>query len=213
MIPLLSSTVLLLALFADSQISFKKVFPASDPPYVGITVTESGAGEYRSDPKDEQPVLFQLSPAEREQLFALAAKVDLKQNLESPAKVANMGMKTIRVERDGKAAEAKWNYTDNADARALGDFFERISESEQRFLELERTAKYEKIGVNEALLNLQADWERKQLVAVSQYLPLLDRITRGESYLSMARKRAAALAETFRLEQDAKPAASPDPSK
>lgn len=199
------ATFFLLVTLADSQISFQKVFPGSDPPYVGITVKDSGAGEYRSDPKDEQPVLFQLSPAERDQLFALAAKVDLRQNLESPARVANMGMKSVRFERDGKAAEAKWNYTEDVDARALGEFFERISESEQRFLELERTAKYEKIGVNEALLNLQADWERKQLLAVSQYLPLLDRIGRGESYVTMARKRAAALAETFRLIETSKP--------
>ena len=117
----------------------------------------------------------------------------------------------LLMERDGKASEAKWNYTEDVNARALGEFFERISESEQRFLELERTAKYEKIGVNEALLNLQVDWERKQLVAVSQYLALLDRIGRGESYLTMARKRAAALAETFR--QSVPAAAAPEPGE
>ena len=188
----------LLALLAGERLIFTKSFPQSQPAYVGITVEESGAGEFRSDPKDEQPVIFQLSPAETSELFALAAKVNLAQKLESPAKVAFMGKKTIRLEKDANGAEQTFNFTEDLDARALTDWFERISESERCFLDLERTAKYEKIGVNEAILQLQASWERKRLVAPRQFLPLLDRIAKGDSYVQMARTRAANLADTFR---------------
>jgi hypothetical protein len=165
---------------------------------VGITVEQTGAGEFRSEPKDEQPVTFQLSPEDTAAMFGLAAKVDLARKLESSAHVANMGQKTIRYEKDGKGAEQTFNYSEDENARALADWFERISESEQCYLSLERTAKYEKIGVNEAILNLQAAWERKRLVAPRQFLPLLDRVAKSESYMQMARTRAANLADTFR---------------
>ncbi len=194
----MSFLALLLALTANDRLIFTKSFPQSDPPYVGITVEQSGAGEFRSEPKDEQPVTFQLSAEETAEIFATAAKVDLTHKLESGARVANMGQKTIRYEKDGKGAEQTFNYSEDENARALADWFERISESESCFLNLERTAKYEKIGVNEAILNLQAAWERKRLVAPRQFLPLLDRIAKGESYMQMARTRAANLADTFR---------------
>jgi hypothetical protein len=194
----MTTAVLLLALLLDERLIFTKSFPKSDPPYVGITVQQSGAAEFRSDPKDEQPVLFQMTPAETSTLFALADKVNLNMKLESPLKVAFMGTKTIRIEKDGKAVEQTFNYTEDADARALADWFERISESERCFLDLERTAKYEKIGVNEAILGLQSSWERKRLVAPKQFLPLLDKVAKSDSYVQMARTRAANLADSFR---------------
>lgn len=194
----MNTALLLLVALLDQKLIFTKSFPQSQPPYVGITVDQSGAGEYRSDPKDEQPVLFQMSAAEAEQLLALAAKVNLNAKLESPAKVAFMGRKTIRIEKDGKVAEQTFNYTEDLDARALADWFERIAESERCFLDLERTAKYEKIGVNEAILGIQVSWERKRLVAPKQFLPLLDKVAKSDTYVQMARTRAASLADSFR---------------
>ncbi len=185
-------------LAGGQKLIFTKTFPQSQPPYVRIAVEESGAGEFRTSPQDDQPVQFQLSDAEKTELFGLANKVDFGQKLEAPMRVAQMGLKTIRFENAGRTVEQTFNYTQNLDARALTDWFERISESEMCYLDLERTAKYEKIGVNEAILQIQADWERKRLVAPKQFLPLLDRIVKSESYVKMARARAANLADTFR---------------
>lgn len=190
--------LLLLAFVLTGKLQFTKVFPQSDPAYVGITVETSGAAEFKSDPHDEQPVKFQLSSAETAELFALADKVDLSQKLEAPLKVAFMGTKTIRYEVDGKIGQQAYNYTENPDAKLLADWFERISQTEQCFIDLERSVKYEKIGVNQSLLGLQTEWEHKRLVAPQQFLPLLDRVVKGDSYLQMARKRAQALADTFR---------------
>jgi hypothetical protein len=194
---MMSYALLFLAL-AAAQLQFTKSFPGSNPDYVLITIDQNGAGVFKTAPDDEQPLKFQLTPAEATALFDLAGRVDLSQKLESPAKVANMGKKTIRYVKDSGAAEQSFNYTENLDARALSDWFERISETEIRYIDLERAAKYDKIGVNQALLQLQVAWERKRLVAASQFLPLLDRVANGESYVHMARNRAAALAATFR---------------
>jgi hypothetical protein len=40
--------------------------------------------------------------------------------------------------------------------------------------------------------------DQKRLVAERQFLPLLDRVVGNESYIHMARARAAALAESIR---------------
>ncbi len=194
----MNSAVLLMALLLNQKLVFTKTFPQSQPAYTGIAVDESGAAEFRTDPKDEQPVTFQLSPAETTELFGLAAKVDLNAKLESPLKVAFMGKKTIAIVKDGQAVEQTFNFTEDANARELADWFERISESEWCFLNLERAVKYEKIGVNETILRLQVAWERKRLVAPKQFLPLLDRIVKSDSYVQMARTRAANLADVFR---------------
>ena len=45
---------------------------------------------------------------------------------------------------------------------------------------------------------MQITMERNRLVAPEQFLPLLDRIAKNESYLHISRERAAAIAEEIR---------------
>jgi hypothetical protein len=188
-----------LALFADdARVVYSKSFPGSVPPYIGIALDRSGAGEYRETP-EEEPLRFQIKPEDAAAIFALSEKLGkFTRKLESGLKVANMGMKTFRWEEGATRHEVKFNYSEDADARALADWFERISESEQHFINLERAAKYDRLGVNKALLLLQAAMERKRLLALDQYLPMLDRIARNDTYLNMARERARGLAEFIR---------------
>ena len=65
-------------------------------------------------------------------------------------------------------------------------------------MELETAARFEKLGVEKALLRIEISWNNKRLVAPEQFLPTLDRIQRSESYMHMARSRAAALSEHIR---------------
>ncbi|HXF26210.1 MAG TPA: hypothetical protein VN610_03005, partial [Bryobacteraceae bacterium] len=117
--------------------------------------------------------------------------------LESGLKVANMGMKTFQYEDGTVKNEVKFNYSLDLDARSLQDWFERMAETEGNYIDLDRTAHFDKLGVNDALLQLQETYERKRLVAPSQFIPLLQRIVKNESYLHMARERAAQLIEAF----------------
>lgn len=194
------------AAFADApRISYTKEFPGSAPPYIGITIERSGEGVYKEAPNDEYPLAFKLRPAEADEIFQLADKLDrFKRPLESNLKVANMGMKTFRFEQDDVRNEVKFNYSLDETARLLADWFEKISESEQHFIRLERTVKYDKLGVNQALLLFQISYDRKRIVAPEQYLPLLDRVAKNDTYLNMARERAAAIAEDIRNPRPAK---------
>ena len=58
--------------------------------------------------------------------------------------------------------------------------------------------RHDKLGVNEALINIQSAWERKRLTGAQQFLPLLDQVAKNEIYMHMARERAAQLAEAIR---------------
>jgi hypothetical protein len=92
----------------------------------------------------------------------------------------------------------KFNYSEDLEAKALLDWFERISETERALIELERTVRFDKLGVQDAILRIEVERDQKRLVAEEQFLPMLDRIVKNESYLHMARTRAAALAESIR---------------
>ena len=109
-----------------------------------------------------------------------------------------MGTKTFRFENGTEKREVKFNFSEDPDARSLADWFERISESEQHLINLERAAKYDKLGVLKALLLLEVSLDKKRLVATAQYLPVLDRISKNETYIHAARLRAAGIADVIR---------------
>jgi hypothetical protein len=184
---------------APAKVVFTKSFPGSTPAWFSITVDQTGAAEYREDPKDESPITFHLSDSDAGQIFELAAKLDyFKRKLESPAKVARMGDKTLHYEKGGESGETTFNYTEDVDGRAITDWFERISETERHLLELERVVKYDKLGVNDAILQLEITLDRKRLVAPEQFLPMLNRVIKNESFMHQARQRAANLVDQIR---------------
>ena len=183
------------------RVTFSKAFPGSLPAWEEIVVDKTGAGQYKDDPKDDDPLKFQLTGAEAGQIFDLADKLNhFSRPLESGLKVANMGMKTLRYEADGQAkpAEVKFNYTEDADAKALADWFERIAESERGLIKLQTAVRFDKLGVQDAILQIEILRDQKRLVAMDQFLPMLDRVAKNESFLHMARERASALADGIR---------------
>jgi len=202
---------LLLPVLAFAQdapkIFFSKTFPGSRPAYMEVRLDRDGRAEYREGPEEDNPVVLKLSKEDTDAIFALADKLEhFGKELESGLKVARMGEKLLRWEQGAEKHEAKFNYSADLDAQAIHDWFERINESALYFIDLERAAKYDKLGVNSALLKLEAGWDRHRLVALPLFLPLLDRVDKNETYLNMARERAARLAALFRNPPPAAPA-------
>jgi len=195
----LLTSVATLAAADAPKITYVKSFPGSTPAYLEIDLNRDGHGVYKEAKDDESPMEFQLAPAETDAVFDLAAKLDrFARPLEAPAKVAFMGEKTFRWEDGAEKHEVKFNYSAIPEAAQIWDWFERIAETEQRFAALDNAAHFDKLGVNQALLEAEALFDRKHLVAQAQFLPLLDRIAGSERYMHMARERAAALADAIR---------------
>ncbi len=188
----------LAALFSSlacGQLTMSKSFPGSVPAYSEVRIDADGNVEYREDPKDEDPLKFQISADDRKTIWELVQKLDhFKRPLESGLKVAHMGDKTFRWEK----TEVTFNYSQDEDAKALLEWYENICETERDFIALETAAKYDKLGVENALLQLEISLDKKHLVAPKQMLPMLDRIAKNEGFLHMARSRAANMADWIR---------------
>jgi hypothetical protein len=191
---LLSST-----LCAAPRLFYSKYFKGSVPEYVAITVEHTGEVTYQEAKDDDNPIKIQLDHASTQELFALTDKLDRFQHpLESGLKIANLGLKTFRFEDGAERHEIQFNYSQDVSAQLLLDQFERITETEQHFANLDRTAHFEKLGVNDVLLQMQVSWDRNRLVDPEQFLPLLDRIAKNESYLHISRELAATIADAIR---------------
>ncbi len=181
------------------KLFYSKSFPGSSPAYMEVQLSHAGEVEYREQPGEDSPVLFKLTADETAQLFALADRLGhFDRNLESGLPVARMGEKTFRWSKGTETREQKFNYSLDPDAQALLDRFEMVCDSAIRFIDLERVAQFDKLGVNRSLLLLEAAWDRGRLMGPAQFLPLLDKIARQSAYLNMSRERAAKLAAIFR---------------
>lgn len=196
-------TLSMLLLFVGSvsaqRIVYTKVFAGSNPPYAKITLTQKGELTYQEEANEPSPDQVQLDAATTASVFELAAKLDhFKMKLESGLKVAKTGDKTYRWEEGGSANETKYNHTNDENARALQEWFEHVSESQRILADLERTYKYDRLGVNEVVLRLSTAWQTKHVVAPAQFTPILDRIAKNESLINMARERAADLSDAFK---------------
>ena len=187
-----------LTLLAEPRLFLSKRFPHSRPEYAELRIERDGRVEYRETP-DEEPLRVKLTREEADAVFGLAEKCDrFRKPLESELKVARMGDKLFRWEDGDEKHEVKFNYTLDPAGQALLDWYEKIVESELYLIDLERAARYDVLGVNQSLLQLEAGYDKKRLVSVEQYLPMLDRIAKNDKYMNMARDRAARLAEVLR---------------
>jgi hypothetical protein len=203
----------LVAITACAQVpvlTFTKEFPGSRPPYASVSVSKDGALEYKEAVKDDQPVRASLPANESAALFDMAQKLDFfHSGIESGLKVANTGKKTFRYDDgSGKPSQVVFNYSTNPVAQQLLNKFEQIAETERAYIDLERSARFDKLGVNDSLAEIESLWLRKELAAPLQFVPMLNRIAMHESYMHLARERAARLRDQFQAAStQAEPAA------
>lgn len=182
------------------RLVFTKSFPGSVPEYVSIMVEKTGGLEYKESLKDDEvPVKAQLPEADVASLFSLAEKLGyFKSPLESGLKVANTGKKTFRYEPEsGSPTEAVFNYSLDVNAQQLLERLEQLAATERSYIDLDRTVHFDKLGVNDALAEVESLWLRKQLAAPLQFVPLLDRIAARPAFMHLARERAARLKDQF----------------
>ena len=181
------------------RITFSKSFPGSLPAFFLITVERTGVASYNESQDPDNAEKLQLEPSLAGDMFQMADRLDhFNKPLESGMKVANMGLKTLRWEGGGQSWETKFNYSTNEDAKLLADRFEEIALCAQTLLELRRSIRHDRLGVNAATLKIQGLWNDKRLVATADFLPVLDQVAKDEVYIHMARERAAQIADAIR---------------
>jgi hypothetical protein len=191
------------ALFASDgpHLFYSRAFPGSKPDYIQIVLEKNGDGVYQEAVDDELPLKFKLTDVETQTVFGLADKLErFKRQLETPmkVKVAFMGTKTFRFVNGDEKTEVQYNFSEDVSAQQLQDWFERMAESAQHRIDLERAAKYDHLGVDGALQGLEAAFENDRIVSPEQFLPMLDRIAKNETYMHQSRARASEMADAIR---------------
>jgi hypothetical protein len=188
---------------ASAKLTFRRVFKGSSPEFIEITVREdSDAGAYEIRQLDEDPgsMPFQVSATWRTKMFDLAAQLKhfQGQDLDVHRKIANLGEKTFRWESGGEVHETKFNYTLNSAAAQLLQIFEGLARQQENVDLISRRMKYDRLGINDALLQFESDLNRSLLPEPQRVLPMLDQIAGDPRFVEIARQRARSLAERIR---------------
>lgn len=187
---------------ASATITFRKVFKSSYPEFVEIRVNPSGSGTYDIRALDDSPSPqpLDIGAALAQKIFALAARLHDFQGvaLEIHHRIANLGEKTFIYENGGEKHETSFNYTLDDSATKLLNIFEDLARQEMDLSDLQRTMRYDRLGVNDVLLRIDDDYSHKLLPAPESFLPFLDQLSSDDRFITMARQRAATLATKIR---------------
>jgi hypothetical protein len=183
--------------------TYRRIFASSTPEFIEIKIKEdSDTGSYEIRQLDEDPgaTSFEIGQALRVKIFGLIARLnDFKGlDLDVHRKIANLGEKTFHWERGSETHEVKFNYTVNTEASQLLQICEGLARQEELIELLQRRMKYDRLGVNDALLQLETDFSKGVLPEPQRVLPLLDQISGDYRFVEIARQRARALAERVR---------------
>jgi hypothetical protein len=189
----------------DAVITFRKVFKSSYPEFVEIKVKQNGAGTYdiRQLDDDASPQPLEIGAPLAQKIFDLADKLHDFQgvDLEVHRRLANLGDKTFRYEKGGETHEATFNYTLDPTAAQLLAVFENLTRQEMDLADLQRTMRYDRLGVNDVVLQVEGDYDSKQLPEPERFLPLLDQLAADQKFIDIARDRARTLAGRIRASQ------------
>jgi len=187
----------------DGVFTYRRVFKSSIPEFIEIKIPESSAkASYEIRQLDEDPgaTPFEVGPGLRAKIFALAGQLNHFKGLDLDVhrKIANLGEKSFRWDAPGESYEVKFNYTLNTQAAQLLQICEGLARQQELVDLLQRRIKYDRLGVNDALLEFENDLIKGVLPEPQRALPLLDQIAGDSRFVEIARQRARALAERIR---------------
>lgn len=184
------------------SITYRKVFKSSYPEFTEIRVTQSGActADIRSLDDDPSPQDFQISAALAGKIFSLAQQLHNFNgvDLDMHRRIANLGQKTFAYENGAEKHDVTFNYTLNESASQLEDVMEGLAREQMDYSDLQRTMRYDRLGVNDVLIRLDSDYSGKLLPEPQRLLPLLDEVAADEKFIDLARQKARALAAKIR---------------
>jgi hypothetical protein len=191
---------------ADATIIYRKTFPGSSPEFVEIRIGESQGASWDirqlADPADPEPL--EIRAALRARIFELAAALHNFEGLQLDVhrRLANLGQKTFRYERAGEVHEATFNYTTDPNASQLLEIFEGLSRQQVDLQSIEHSMKYDRLGVNDALMQFENDLNERSLPEPDCLLPALDQLAADSRFMNIARQRARSLAQRIRSSED-----------
>jgi hypothetical protein len=189
-----------------ATITYRRVFKGSTPEFIEIKISDQGKSTFdiRQLDDDADPEAFEVGAAVQKNIFDLAAELKYFAiaNLDIQKKIANLGQKTFRYENGAEVHETSFNYTLNPSAAQLMQIFEGLARQQQDLVLLQRQAKFDRLGVNDALMQFESDMDHRLLPEPERLLPVLDQIAADSHFVEIARSRARALAQRIRTSRE-----------
>ena len=173
---------------AAAKITYRRIFKSSVPEFIEISVLENSDAatyEIRQLDEDAGALPFEVSAALRTKMFQLATELKHFQGLDLDVhrKIANLGDKTFRWEHGSESHEVKFNYTLNSSANQLMQIFEGLARQQGHVILISRRMKYDKLGINDALLQLESDFNHNLLPEPQRVVPLLEQIAEDSRFV------------------------------
>jgi hypothetical protein len=188
---------------SGSVFTYRRVFKSSVPEFIEIKIPESSdkaTFEIRQLDEDPGSTPFEIGTSLRAKIFELVGQLGRFKGLDLDVhrKIANLGEKTFQWSSGAETYEVKFNYTLNTSATQLLQICEGLARQQELIELLQRRAKYDRLGVNDALMQFESDLNKGILPEPSRALPLLDQVSNDSRFVEIARQRARALAERLR---------------
>jgi len=188
---------------AGAKLTFRRVFKGSSPELIEINIREDSdvaSYEIRQLDEDAGASPFQVGAPLRAKIFDLAAQLHHFQGLDLDVhrKIAYLGEKTFRWESGSEVHEIKFNYTLNPSAAQLLQICEGLARQQEHADLIARRMRYDRLGINDALLQFESDLNRSLLPEPQRLLPMLEQIAGDPKFVDIARQRARSLAERLR---------------
>jgi hypothetical protein len=186
----------------EATVTYRKVFKSSYPEFTEIKISQSGAATYdiRQLSDASSPQSAQITPPLVARIFDLAAKLhDFDGvDIEMHHRIANLGQKTFTYQRGSETHSVSFNYTLNEPAAQLLTIFDDLARQQTDLSDLERTMRYDRLGVNDVLQQLEKDYDNRLFLQPDQFLPALDQLAADTHFIDIARQHARTLAGRIR---------------
>jgi hypothetical protein len=188
---------------SGSWFTYRRIFKSSTPEFIEIRIQQGGnTATYEIRQLDEDPgaTPFEISPPLRSKIFELISDLHYFKGLDLDVhrKIANLGEKTFRWDDGAQSNQVIFNYTLNPSAAQLLQICEGLARQQELVDLLQRRMKYDRLGVNDALLQFEEALNKGELPEPQRALPLLEQLAGDDHFVAIARQRARALAERLR---------------
>ena len=186
---------------ATDTIIFERHFPGAVPERFEVRLAQDGSATYAE--ADGEVLELSLGESAVGPLFEQAESLGFfTEPLASNRRVASTGKKTLRYESGGQVrGEVRFDYSESREARELTSWFVRLAETQQHLRELERTYRFDRLGVNKAVVSLQEAYERERIAVPGLLVPILTKIAGQDRIVHVARARAEGLLERIRASE------------
>ncbi len=192
-----------------TQIKYPYVYEFSQPNFVVSHIViehdEKGKGKITFELKEssDEPItdpiqLSQITLDKINKLFEILNFLNSTENYQSPTRdYGHLGNHTVTLRKDSLERTAKYNWTENKDAKALVDEYRKVSEQFIWYFDMNISRENQPLEAPSLLDRLDSLIQRDEIADPSQMLPYLKELSIDERIPLIARNHAMRIIKTI----------------